>query len=104
MAGSSQPVEPVLLPPTRAIPLARVFSLPHFAFTGRERLAMAAFHDGIVDHEDAVMEFRWIVFLTLWTVLSGPMLVRPAPGQARSPQKSRAATADQLKKLPALHQ
>lgn len=23
------------------------------------------------------MDFRWIVFLTLWTVFSGPVLARP---------------------------
>jgi len=45
------------------------------------------------------MEFRWIVFLTLWTVLSGPMLVRPTPSQAHSPQQP-PASQQVAKKLP----
>lgn len=24
------------------------------------------------------MEFRWLIFLTLWTVFSGPILARPS--------------------------
>jgi hypothetical protein len=31
------------------------------------------------------MEFRWVVFITLWTMLSGPVLA--PPGNASSPSK-----------------
>jgi hypothetical protein len=27
------------------------------------------------------MDFRWLIFLTLWTMLSGPVLARPIIGQ-----------------------
>ena len=36
------------------------------------------------------MEFRWIVFLTVWTTLSGPMLVRPSLGGALGPHNPTA--------------
>ena len=52
------------------------------------------------------MEFRWIVFLTLWTILSGPMLVRPTSTQARAPQKAEpkaARTYREGKKLVSAH-
>jgi len=29
------------------------------------------------------MEFRWLVFLTLWTALSGPVLSQPATAARR---------------------
>lgn len=29
------------------------------------------------------MEFRWIALLAVWTLLSGPMLVRPVAGPGR---------------------
>jgi hypothetical protein len=29
--------------------------------------------------EAPVMEFRWVAGLTLWTMLSGPILSQPAP-------------------------
>jgi hypothetical protein len=25
------------------------------------------------------MEFRWIIFLVLWTVIAGPIFARPSP-------------------------
>ena len=36
------------------------------------------------------MEFRWIIFLTLWTTLSGPMLVRPNAESSRPASEKRA--------------
>jgi hypothetical protein len=37
------------------------------------------------------MEFRWIVFLTLWTAFSGPVLARPGI-QAKSASAAKVAT------------
>jgi hypothetical protein len=37
-----------------------------------------------------VMEFRWLIFLTLWTLLSGPVLARPV--LAHSPVSATPAT------------
>lgn len=31
------------------------------------------------------MRFRWIVLLTLWTFLSGPILALPSKGEANPP-------------------
>ena len=31
------------------------------------------------------MEFRWVAALTLWTMLSGPILSQPAPPRAAPP-------------------
>jgi hypothetical protein len=29
------------------------------------------------------MEFRWVAFIALWTILSGPVFAPPAPSRAR---------------------
>ena len=39
------------------------------------------------------MEFRWLVFLTLWTLLSGPVLARPIVAQAKPSHAPAAAKA-----------
>jgi hypothetical protein len=31
------------------------------------------------------MEFRWVAVLTLWTMLSGPILSQPAPPRPPTP-------------------
>ena len=31
------------------------------------------------------MEFRWVAVLTLWTMLSGPILSQPAPPRPPAP-------------------
>jgi hypothetical protein len=42
------------------------------------------------------MEFRWVAFITLWTMLSGPVLARPVA------QRERGATAAPVRKTTAL--
>jgi hypothetical protein len=53
----------------------------------------------ILRNEEALMEFRWLIFLTLWTMLSGPILARPVAAQEHSTQKAAKAPANsQLKR------
>jgi hypothetical protein len=43
--------------------------------------------------KDALMQFRWIALLALWTLLSGPILAmqfKPSPGSAVRPDAIRA--------------
>ena len=46
------------------------------------------------------MEFRWLVFLTLWTLLSGPVLARPIIAQARSPHAAPALSKSTVQHQP----
>jgi hypothetical protein len=39
------------------------------------------------------MEFRWLIFLTLWTALSGPVLARPALKTRPGPDTVAAAAS-----------
>jgi len=46
------------------------------------------------------MEFRWVAVLTLWTMLSGPILSQPSPPKA-APAPARAAGAKPAKPIKA---
>jgi hypothetical protein len=40
-----------------------------------------------------IMEFRWIIFLVLWTILTGPVLAQPI---AQTPHSATSNTAPAL--------
>jgi hypothetical protein len=44
------------------------------------------------------MEFRWVAVLTLWTMLSGPILSQPSPPKA-APSSVRASHAKPAKPI-----
>jgi hypothetical protein len=41
-----------------------------------------------LDVEEIAMQFRWVIPITLWTMLSGPVLARPKPPLAGHVQGS----------------
>jgi hypothetical protein len=45
--------------------------------------------------KEFVMQFRWIVFLALWTALSGPILARPGAGEHANARQFRSEPTHQ---------
>jgi hypothetical protein len=46
-----------------------------------------------LDVEEIAMQFRWVIPITLWTMLSGPVLARPKPPLAGHVQGSAVAVS-----------
>jgi hypothetical protein len=50
-----------------------------------------------LDVEEIAMQFRWVIPITLWTMLSGPVLARPKPPLAGHVQGSAMVVSRHLK-------